>query len=96
MIAHDSRPERHEGQLGDLEVLLSPRYADNSDAEDHTNERVGDRHLDPAEDDPQDIQKERDRAAVFIHDLLAKRIQGNARKLEALQTDRDPDDRYAP
>ena len=87
--------EGAQGELGDFEELLSERDADDRDAQGHPEQEIDQRQLQPADQEPHHVQQERHRPAL-IADFLPERVQGDARQLEALQADRNPDDRHAP
>ena len=96
VLALNPCSERHEGKRCDLEILFSPRNSDNSYAQNDSDECIADCHLDPAEDDPQDVEQERNCVFIIINDLFAKRVKRNACQFKTLQTDRNANYGDAP
>lgn len=87
--------ERAQGELGDLEELFAIRDADDCDAQDQAEQEIAQRQLHPADHKPYHVQQERHSSALIAY-FLSEWVQGDARQLEALQADRNPDDRHAP
>jgi len=78
-------------------VLCCDGYADDSDCEECSQEQVHDGELEPRQDDPDDVHDQCERAARrfgFTY-LAAERCEHAARELEALDAERDTDDRQA-
>ena len=95
MNAFDRCAEWLQGQTCDLEELFSEWNADDRHAENQSDEEIDQRKQDAAEDKPQNVQQERNTAAVMIH-FFAERIQRNAGKFEALYADRNADNCHTP
>lgn len=91
---HDSA-EGAQRKLCDLEELPSKRDSDNRDAQNHAEQEIAEGQQPSAQEEPGNIQKERN-CLAFIPYFLAKRIQWDAGKLEALQADRNADDGDTP
>ena len=70
---HDSA-KRTQGELGDLEELLPERDSYNGDTQHQTKQEIDQGQLQPTDQEPRDVQQERDGSA-FIADLLAEWIQ---------------------
>ena len=87
--------EGAQGKLGDLEKLLAKRDADDCDAQDQAEQKITQRQRHPADHKPYHVQQERHRPALIAY-FLPEWVQGDARQLEALQTDRNTDDGHAP
>ena len=92
---HDLGAEGREGELRDLEKLLSERDADDGDAPQQTDQRVAERHRQSEEDQPDDVRERRDRAAAVAH-LFSERPERQRREFEALQAVGNADDGDAP
>ncbi len=87
--------ERPQGKFRDLEKLFPERNSDNCNAQKQAKKEIAEGQQPSAHEEPDDVQEERDRFP-FIPNLLAKRIQRNAGKFEALQADRKPDNADTP
>ena len=82
-------------KLRDLEVLFPEGDSNNRDAQQNTEQEVDKRQHPPAEQEPENVQKER-HGFPFVINLLAEGIQRDAGQLEALHSDRKADDCDAP
>ena len=91
----DLLPERSQGEVRELEVLLPERDPDDRQAQEQTEHEVLDRKLQSRYEEPDDV-KEAGYAAAIVLDLLTKRQEGKRGHLEALYPDRRTDDRDAP
>ena len=92
---YDGRAERHQCELGEFEALLSERDSDDGDAQDKPHDCCRDGELDSPENEPQDIDKQGKRTAS-VHHALPEWRKHQSRHFEALETDRNSDDRDAP
>ncbi len=77
--------EGAQGKTCDFEKLFPERNSNDRDAKDQAKQKVRQSQRPSAHQKPHDIQEKRDWLA-FVMDFLAKRIQGDTRQLEALQT----------
>src|SRR5262245_51648169 len=81
--ARDERAaERPEGVAGELERLPSERDPDDRDAEEHAGQHVGDRHPDPGEDEPEDVEERPHHSALqrpAIGPAAVRRIDADLR-----------------
>lgn len=91
----DGCAERHQREFGKFKALLSERDPDESDAKDKPRDRCRSGELDPSENEPQDIDKHGKRTAT-VHHALSEWSKHQPRHFEALETDRDSEDRDAP
>lgn len=94
VLIHYLRTQRHEGELGKLEALHAEGDTDDGDAEQESGEDEQSRHLDAAEEQPDDVDQGLTET-VCIFDVLTEREQRQTGELEALDPDGDPDYRYA-
>jgi len=78
-----------------LEVLQAERNADDRQTEDDAQDDFLGCQRQAAQQHPNDIEYKR-RAAFADADLSSERDRRHHRELEALHTDRDPDDGHAP
>jgi hypothetical protein len=89
------RAEGHQGQLCQLEALAAKGDAHNGDAKNTTGEKRLESQRDPADQQPENIEKKGTDPAAVNH-LFAKGKEGKAGKLETLKANGDPKDGDAP
>ncbi len=95
ILAHDRCSEGSERESCKLKELPAEGDPDDRDAPENTAKEIPNSQYEAAENNPKHIQQKRTGTALIFY-FLAERIQGQAGKLEALQSDRDADDRNTP
>ena len=94
-LAHDRCSEGSERKTCEFEELFAERDTDDRDAPENTAKEIPNSQYEAAENNPKHIQQKRTGTALIFY-FLSERIQGQTGKLEALQSDRDADDRNTP
>ena len=89
--------ERQQRYLDELHVLHGERETDDREREERGEQQVHDREFEARQDDPDDVQEQRQGAAwrFRLEDVATKRGENTARQLEALEAERDADNREA-
>ena len=95
VVQDDIGAEGRERELRELEALQAEGNTDDRDAPQQPEDRVQQRHLQPSEQKPEDVDQKRPDAAL-IGDRPAERSERKLSELEALDADGDPDDGDAP